>query len=265
MTRAQVQGLEAVLPDGRVVRRMNGLAKDNTGFDLTGLLTGSEGTLGVITAVRVRLHDPAAESVVAVIGVDALADALALAGAQGHGLQAAEVVDRNAWLAAGGPDLGEHRWAFLLECDLETAELPDEALVATEGPDRARLWSFRESQSEVAQQAGVVQKVDVAVPLECLDEFTERVWERHPCSIFGHVADGSLHVELFDTGEGDVLDTVVDLAGAVSSEHGVGRAKTRAVVRDRGQVAVSAMRSLKDAWDPLGTLNPGILFPLDRP
>ncbi len=65
MTRSQVEGVEAVLADGAVVRRMSGLAKDNTGFDLTGLLTGSEGTLGVITAVRVRLHDPAEESVVA--------------------------------------------------------------------------------------------------------------------------------------------------------------------------------------------------------
>lgn len=264
MTRAQVQGLEAVLADGRVISRMNGLAKDNTGFDLTGLLTGSEGTLGVITAVRLRLHDPAAESVVAVLGVDTLAAALDLADAQGEGLQAAEVVDRDAWRAAGGPDLGEHPWALLLESDIETAELPDEALVATEGPDRARLWAFRESQSEVAQQAGVKQKVDVAVPAENLDEFTDRVRQRHPCSIFGHVADGSLHVELFDTGEQDVLDLVVELGGAVSSEHGVGQAKTRAVVHDRGRVAMAAMRAVKDAWDPLGTLNPGVLFPLER-
>ena len=263
MTRDQVQGTEAVLADGTVVARMSGLAKDNTGFDLAGLLTGSEGTLAVITAVRVRLHEPAAESVVAVLGVNSLAEAVEQADAQGAGLQAAEVVDRASWSAAGGPELGDHPWALLLETDMETAELPDEALVATEGPDRARLWAFRESQSEVAQQAGVKQKVDIAVPLERLDEFTTAVYAAHPCSIFGHVADGSLHVELFDEGEDDVLDTVISLGGAVSAEHGVGRVKTRAVVKDRGDAAISAMRALKQAWDPGGVLNPGVVFSAD--
>lgn len=260
MTRSQVRGIEAVLADGTVVSRMSGLVKDNTGFDLAGLITGSEGTLAVITAVRLGLHRPAPESVVSVLGVESLAQALAHADAQGTGLQAAEVVDRAAWLAAGGPDLGEAPWALLLESDLETADIPDEALVATEGPDRARLWAFREGQSEVAQQAGVVQKVDVALPLDRLDEFTSAVRATHPCSIFGHVADGSLHVELFDEGEDDVLDAVVALGGAISAEHGVGRVKTRAVVQDRGATTIAAMKALKDAWDPQGLLNPGVVF-----
>ncbi len=264
MTRSQVQGIEAVLVDGTVIARMGGLAKDNTGFDLAGLLTGSEGTLAVITAVRVKLHDRAAESVVAVFGVDSLAEALRYAEAQGPGLQAAEVVDRAAWAAAGGPDLGEHPWALLLESDMETAELPDDSLVATEGPDRARLWHFRESQAEVAGKAGVKQKVDVSLPLDRLDEFTDAVWAAHPCSIFGHVADGSLHVELFDLGEDDVLDRVVELGGAVSAEHGVGRVKTRAVVNDRGEATMAAMRALKDAWDPGAILNPGVVFDAER-
>lgn len=260
MTRSQVEGIEAVLPDATIVRRMNGLAKDNTGFDLAGLLTGSEGALAVITAVRLRLHDPAAESVVAVLGVDDLAQAVAHARAQGDGLQAAEVVDRRAWQAANGPDLGEHPWALLLEVDVESAELPDDALVAVEAPDRQRLWHFRESQSEVAQQLGVKQKVDVAVPLERLDELTAAVYAAHDCVIFGHVADGSLHVELFDDGEDGVLATVVSLGGAVSAEHGVGRVKTRAVVDDRGAQTIAAMRALKRAWDPQEILNPGVVF-----
>lgn len=264
MTRSQVEGVEAVLADGAVVRRMSGLAKDNTGFDLGGLLTGSEGTLGVITAVRVRLHDPAADSVVAVLGVDTLAEALAHARAQGGGLQAAEIVDLRAWQHAGGPNVGDHPWVLLLEADIETAELPDEALVATEGPDRARLWNFRESQSEVAQQMGVLQKVDVAVPLERLDEFTAALRAAHDCTIFGHVADGSLHVELFDTGEDEVLDTVVALGGAVSAEHGVGRVKTAAVIHDRGEADMAAMRAIKSALDPQGVLNPGVLFAAGR-
>lgn len=260
MTRSQVAGIEAVLPDGTIVRRMSGLSKDNTGFDLAQLLTGSEGTLAVITAVRLRLHDPAAESVVAVFGVTTLAEAVDHAYAQGEGLQAAEVVDRRGWQEAGGPQVGDFPWVLLLETEMETAELPDQALVALEGPDRERLWSFRESQSEVAQQMGVQQKVDVAVPLDRLDEFTTAVYASHPAVIFGHVADGSLHVELFDTGEDEVLDRVVELGGAVSAEHGVGRAKTGAVIHDRGEETIAAMRAIKRAWDPQGILNPGVVF-----
>jgi FAD/FMN-containing dehydrogenase len=143
---------------------------------------------------------------------------------------------------------------------METAQLPDEALVATEGPDRARLWAFRESQSEVAHAAGVKQKVDIAVPLDRLDEFATSVYAAHPCTIFGHVADGSLHVELFDEGEDDVLETVVRLGGAISAEHGVGQVKTRAVRADRGEATMAAMRALKRAWDPDAVLNPGVLF-----
>jgi FAD/FMN-containing dehydrogenase len=149
---------------------------------------------------------------------------------------------------------------LLLESDIETAELPDEALVAVEKPDQERLWKFRESQAEVAQQMGVKQKVDVAVPMAALDEFTDAVYAAHPAVIFGHVADGSLHVVLFDEGEDDVLETVIRLGGAVSAEHGVGRVKTQAVINDRGPQTIAAMRSLKNAWDPAGVLNPGIVF-----
>lgn len=260
MTRRQVEGIEAVLVDGTVVRRMSGLAKDNTGFDLAQLLTGSEGTLAVITEVRLRLHDPAEESVVAVFGVPSLAAALEWAGRQGSGLQAAEVVDARGWREAGGPAVADEPWVLLLESDMEQADLPDEALVAVEKTDQERLWHFRESQAEVAQQLGVKQKVDVAIPMPRLDEFTDAVYAAHPAVIFGHVADGSLHVELFDEGEDDVLDTVVRLGGAVSAEHGVGRVKTKAVVSDRGESTIAAMRALKSAWDPQGVLNPGVIF-----
>lgn len=260
MTRRQVEGIEAVLVDGTVVRRMSGLVKDNTGFDLAQLLTGSEGTLAVITEVRLRLSDPAQESVVAVFGVPSLAVALEHAHAQGDGLQAAEVVDARGWQEAGGPPIGDSPWVLLLETDMETAELPDEALVAVEKSDQERLWHFRESQAEVAQRMGVRQKVDIAVPMQRLDEFTDVVYGAHPAVIFGHVADGSLHVELFDDGEDEVLDTVVKLGGAVSAEHGVGRVKTHAVVRDRGADTMAAMRALKLAWDADGVLNPGVIF-----
>ena len=97
MTRAQVVGIEAVLPDGSIVEHLAGLPKDNTGYDLASLLTGSEGTLGVITAVRLRLHRPHAASSVALLGVETYDDALRLmhsAVRPGITLLAAEVTDR---------------------------------------------------------------------------------------------------------------------------------------------------------------------------
>ena len=94
MTRMQVAGIEAVLPDGSVISHMSGLAKDNTGLDLAQLLCGSEGTLAIITAVRVRLHRPAGRTSVALVGCSDYDDALAvLATGAVARLVAAEVID----------------------------------------------------------------------------------------------------------------------------------------------------------------------------
>ena len=94
MTRLQVTGIEAVLPDGSVISHMSGLAKDNTGFDLAQLLCGSEGALAIITAVRLRLHRPHGRTSVALIGCADYDDALTVIGSATQGrLVAAEVID----------------------------------------------------------------------------------------------------------------------------------------------------------------------------
>lgn len=260
MTRAQVRGVEAVLADGRVVRRMSDLRKDNTGYDLAALLTGSEGTLAVITAVRVSLHGPLPESVVAVAAVGSLAEAVRWASRQGDGLQAAEVVDRQGWSAAGGPDPGPGDWIALVEADALTAEIPDHALVAVDAEDRARLWRAREMQSDLADRLGVTHKVDVSLPVERLDAFDAELRRMCRAQVFGHVADGSLHIQMLDGDPHDVLDLVIAEGGAVSSEHGIGRAKTAEVLRDRGEDDIAAMRAVKRAWDPGWILNPGVLL-----
>ena len=101
--RAQVVGVEAVLADGRVVSRLGGLVKDNTGYDLSQLLVGSEGTLGIITAVRLRLAAAHPEKVVALLGLAGTAAALEVLGVlrgRIEGLQAAELFFRR-WPGAG--------------------------------------------------------------------------------------------------------------------------------------------------------------------
>lgn len=288
MTRAQVVGVEAVLPDGSVISHLGGMLKDNTGFDLGALLCGSEGTLAIITAVRVRLHRPFGASTVALVGADSYADALTLvhgAVAPGYALVAAEVIDDV------GMDL-LHRVSDLpypfdrhqpLTVLLEVADggtgdglvLSDDrsAVVAFERGDKERLWKYRELQAEAYGSLGVIHKLDVSVPLAVLPEFSSAVRaalssapEVEVVGIFGHLADGNLHVEFFGPAADDmradeiVLDVVAAFGGSVSAEHGIGRAKVGALGLTRSASEISAMRAIKNAWDPQGLMNPGVLF-----
>ena len=262
MTRAQVAGIEAVLPNGEVVEHLAGLAKDNTGYDLAGLLTGSEGTLGIITAVRLRLHRPTPATSIAFIGVDDYAEALRLlraAVAPDVRLLAAEVVDDTGLdLAIAISELpwpwpNRHRLGLLLEvADGGTGDGFDADALAERdvviGIDRAqqeRLWAYRELQSEAFTThaantpGGVAHKMDISVPLthlaDCAEELRTRMLD-YPAvaafGVFGHLGDGNIHVEISGPAPDDdevdrrVLSVVSAYGGAVSAEHGIGRAKT---------------------------------------
>lgn len=282
MTRQQVMGVEAVLPDGTVMSRLTGLTKDNTGYDLAALLTGSEGTLAVITAVRLRLHPQPPDSIVVLIGTNTLADALRLASnalPPGVPLLAAEVVDAATLELVAAvaelpcPDLGDHPYALLLEApeiDIPDALAPY-ALAALDSDDQRRLWTYRERASEAASTLGVVHKLDISVPLRNLDALAEGVRALAPphaeVLLFGHLADGNLHVEIAgvdpdDTAMDDaILQLATELDGAVSAEHGVGRSKAHSLHLSRSPGDIAAMRAIKAALDPAGLLNPGVLLP----
>lgn len=191
MMRDQVRGLVAVLADGRVVRTVGRPRKDNCGFDLAGLLAGSEGTLGVITQVEVALHAPPPQSTVALVAVTDLAEAVRCARvveAQGWPLLAAEVVDAagvaRAAVALGqpdpldrgtDPDPGAAGWLLVLEvADGATAQglasVGERVVaVAVDPADRQRLWALRERQSELYAVMPELQKLDVSVRLADLD------------------------------------------------------------------------------------------------
>ncbi len=180
MTRAQVVGIEAVLPDGSVVSHLSGMLKDNTGYDLGALLCGSEGTLGVITAVRLRLHRPVGRTTVALVGCASYAEAIGLmssAVAPGIRLLAAEVVDETGLELAAAlhgvawPLAERHPVVTLLEVvdggDASGLVGLDDADVAVglDASEQARLWAFREGQGEAFSSLGVCHKLDVSVPL----------------------------------------------------------------------------------------------------
>jgi FAD/FMN-containing dehydrogenase len=294
--RRQVLGFEAVLPDGRILRRLPGMPKDNTGYDLGGLLAGSEGTLAVITSVRLRLVPRLAHRAVAVIGFPDAGSAVAAAARVRRELGSLLALElftdgglalvlRHAGAAA---PFTSRRPAYLLveagsdEADptnafvelLERIEVDEDATaLATDPGGRERLWQLRERHTEAVSAEGVPHKLDVSVPLARYAELVERAPEvaasAHPGArtiVYGHVGDGNLHVNVLgpdpddDAVDDAVLALVVELGGSVSAEHGIGVAKVDWLERDRGPETVAAMRALKAAWDPGGIMNPGVLF-----
>ena len=288
-TRAQVVGIEAVLADGTVVRRMEGLSKDSTGYDLPGLVTGSEGTLAVITQARLRLHPAPAARVVALLGMTSTAEALQVLAAVRrlpslhaiewfHRLSLDIVCDH-----AGLPDPlpRRHDTYVLVECaaatdpseELSTAldQCPflTDVAVATDRPDRERLWAYRERAAEALSAAGLPLKYDVGVPPDRLVEFearAEALCREHGGTlfVFGHLAEGNAHANILDADddvlEDSLLRLVAALGGTISAEHGVGMAKRRWLSLTRGPGDIAAMRALKRALDPANLLNPGVLF-----
>ena len=289
MTRKQVTGIEAVLPDGSVVSHLAGLDKDNTGYDLTSLLIGSEGTLGVITAARLRLHRPAGRSTVVLIGVSGFDEALRLvreAIAPGVRMLAAEMIDDVGMRAIMAlDDLPwplEHQWPYVLLLEVEDgggAEgliLDDarDAVVADDPATTQRFWRYREGQGEAFNSLGITHRLDVSVPFEHLATLADGVRARlsddpevTTVGVFGHLADGNLHVEVIGPPEDDnradeiVLRLVTDLGGSISAEHGVGRQKAPYLPWCRTPAELAAMKSIKTAFDPHGLFAPGVMWP----
>jgi FAD/FMN-containing dehydrogenase len=283
--RGQLVGVEAVLASGAVLSRVAGPVKDSTGYDLSGLLCGSEGTLGVLTRVRLRLVPPLpAERAVALVGVPAVGAAVGLLTAVRQrlpGLAAAELIGRSALALAvrqGVSDPLRARWPayVLLETagagaqDDLTAALADapgvgDAVLAGDAADRARLWRCREELTPAISAAGVPLKLDVSVPPDRLAEVWDGLADRPGTVLFGHLAEANLHVNVLGAAEEDVVaDAVLRLVaaagGSISAEHGIGRAKARWLGLTRSPAEVAAMWAVKNALDPAGLLNPGVLL-----
>jgi FAD/FMN-containing dehydrogenase len=280
-----------VLGDGTVIARMHGLLKDNAGLNLPALLVGSEGTLGVITTVRWKLVPQLHERITALVPLDTLDAAVELLEAlrvNVPSLEAAEVFLPTglALVCAhlGIPSPIRDAAAYVLTeaaasfdpTDELAAVLPEDAVVAVDAAGRARLWQLREGHTEAINAAGVPHKIDVGVPLRRLPEFLARVEPtiaalapQARTILFGHLADGNVHVNVLglerddDAVDAAVLGLAAELGGTISAEHGVGVQKARwlPLVRSAGEIA--AMRAIKRALDPHSLLNKGVM--LDRP
>ncbi len=268
-TRRQVLGVEAVLADGSVVSRLVGLPKDSTGYDLSGLLVGSEGTLGVVTAARLRLWPRETPGSTVLVGCADIDEAVGLI--PDNGLRAAE------FMVAAGFELVRrvarlphplHRvWPVYLL--LETDELPHIPADADAAVDD-KLWVYREWHTESISTRGVPHKLDVAVPRHHLAKFCDEVATAlapYEVYLFGHINEGNVHVNVIGPAPDDdsiterVLEIVAAHHGSISAEHGIGVAKRQWLHLGRSRAEISAMRAIKRALDRDALLNPGVLLP----
>jgi len=288
-TRAQLVGVEAVLADGAVISRLGGISSDNTGYDLAQLLAGSEGTLAIITAARLRLWRPEPVALTLLAGLPDVAAAAALFAqirALVPGVRAAEyfeaaglaLVRTHTGLPAPLP--AEHPAYLLIDVTgtddavaERLAELPvlAGAAVAVDGTARSALWAYRERHTESISAAGIPHKLDLAFPLTKLAGFRHALTQvlaefAATGIIFGHIGAGNLHVNVLGPGpdDGAVDDAVLALAaahgGTISAEHGIGRVKAALLHLSRAPAEIAAMRAVKSALDPAGLLNPGVLL-----
>jgi FAD/FMN-containing dehydrogenase len=285
--RAQVAGVEAVLADGRVVSRLSGLLKDNAGFDLTGLLVGSEGTLAVIARLRLRLVPLLPARVTALAAVPDLERGLELLRrlrAEAPSLQAVDyfhahglrrVCERHGLPLPFRADADVY---LVVECAARrdpsdelaaVAELATETAVADDERGRAALWAYRELQNETLTALGVPHKLDVSVPVARVPVFERdveaavaRLTPGAELFLYGHLGDGNVHVNVVGPPLDDqrideaVLRLVAGHGGSISAEHGVGLAKTEWLSLSRTPDEIAIMRDLKRALDPQNLLNP---------
>jgi len=298
--RENVLWLEMVLADGRIIRTARRARKSSAGYDLTRLFIGSEGTLGIVTEIGLRLHGIPEAISVATCSFDDVAgaiDAVVMALQVGvpvariefmdaaqidatnryshtdlplkptllfefHGT-AASVAEQSATVGTIAVDFGGHDfdWAMLAE-------------------DRSALWKARHNAYYAAQALRPGSKLvvsDVCVPISRL---TECIVETHAdiaqagvvAPIVGHVGDGNFHV-FFTVAPGDEIEIAqirglndrlvaraLSMDGTCTGEHGIGIGKQDKLIDELGEDTVSVMRAVKNALDPAGLFNPGKIF-----
>ncbi|PNJ10545.1 D-2-hydroxyglutarate dehydrogenase, mitochondrial isoform X3 [Pongo pygmaeus] len=291
-----VLGLEVVLADGTVLDCLTSLRKDNTGYDLKQLFIGSEGTLGIITAVSI-LCPPKPRAVnVAFLGCPGFAEVLqtfsTCKGMLGEILSAFEFMDavcmqlvrRHLHLASpvqespfyvlietSGSNAGHdaEKLGRFLEHALGSGLVID-GTMATDQRKVKMLWALRERITEALSRDGYVYKYDLSLPVERLYDIVTDLRARlgpHAKHVvgYGHLGDGNLHLNvtaeafspsLLGALEPHVYEWTAGQQGSVSAEHGVGFRKRNVLGYSKPPEALQLMQQLKALLDPKGILNP---------
>jgi glycolate oxidase len=297
-TRDWVLGLEACLVGGRVVRTGKRTVKGVTGYDVTSLLVGSEGTLAVFTEATLRLvPKPSAIATALALYGDVRQAAAAVTAIVGAGVvpRCLEMLDsatldavRSAGVAidprAGGMLLievdGDATESSLLRVGEVASASPGcvDVLAAQDASQRDRLWAARRMLSHATRKLArhkvsediVVPRTRIADLLARTDEIGEQTGVRHLS--YGHAGDGNLHVNFLwnDLSERPAVEratellmrATIELGGTLSGEHGIGVTKAPYLPLEQSEDLIAIQRDLKRVFDPKGLLNPGKIFPV---
>jgi glycolate oxidase len=299
VTRNYVLGVEAVLPTGEVIRTGGRLWKDVAGYDLTRLLTGSEGTLAVLTEITVALLPMPATTNTGVAYFPTLADAgRAVSAVLSAGIVPATLefldhkciraveeyanlglrLDAGALLLFGDDgalDSVDRNLGGIGELCTETGAL-EVTLAESVARSEALLEARRCSLPALSRLGTITILEDATVPRPRLAEMVDRIDEiadRHnvPIATFGHAGDGNLHptsvvdqrdhaaIDRVHKAFADIFAAAIELDGTITGEHGVGAAKLPFLEARLGVDQMNLLRRIKAAFDPAGILNPGKL------
>ncbi|MFP3897109.1 MAG: FAD-binding oxidoreductase [Anaerolineales bacterium] len=300
VTRRYVLKLKAVLPDGRVIVVGSNAKKSTSGYDLIGLFTGSEGTLGVVTEITLRVTGLPESVAAAVIPFDTLSEATsAVYECARYGLEASaiELLDAPAIRvtnAQQGLSLLEKPTVFV-EFHGAEAHVQDQVeylreiahdngcldfQLATDYASRQELWSAREAAHDsmkMSHPGCTMIAGDACVPISKFGDvvqFAHDLAEETDVTIyvFGHAGDGNLHTEAIGYRDDEeqfaraveatdaIVARALQVGGTVAGEHGIGLMKRHFMSQEHGQ-SLEVMRSIKDLFDPKGIMNPGKVFP----
>lgn len=294
-----VLALTVVLSDGTVVRTGTRARKSCAGYNLTDLFVGSEGTLGLVTEVSLRVHglaEAVSVSLLAFADVRSAVDAAVEAIRYGLGLARVELMDAAAIAACvrhAGLDL-EPRPTLIVELAGSPAQIDEQRRIlaeiaashggaergwARETEARNRLWQARHDvyfALTALRPGGQGWPTDICVPLSVLAEHValaqaDIVASGLPGAVLGHVGDGNFHcLYIIDPDDPDelkaakamnelLIDRAIAAGGSCTGEHGIGHGKIGALARQHGD-AIPLMRAIKRAIDPLNLMNPGKIF-----
>jgi glycolate oxidase len=300
VTRHQVLGLEAVLANGDVIRTGGKFVKATTGYDLTQLIIGSEGTLAVVTEAVLKVYPRPAHSATMLVpfaSIDDVTAAVPQIVRSGVGPLVLEYVDglglsslaSNVGLELGiAPDVQERAQAYLIvvleqhiaeRLDDDVATLAEHVhtlgaidVFVLPPASGAKLIEAREKAFWVVKALGANDIIDVVVPRASVPEYLRTVAAiaRENASLVsaaGHAGDGNIHLSVWQTDDEvrhrvmhGIIAAGVALGGAISAEHGIGKEKKKYFLELEDPNKVALMRRIKAAFDPNGILNPGTLL-----